>query len=78
MAAVAAVDDEDGVQWRRWGGRSMSASAFNGSGDGLQIGDVEAKMAIDTSGVGWLEAKMAIDTSGVAGGDSGRQRLTRR
>jgi len=62
VAAVAAVDDEDGVQWRWWGGRSMAASAFNGGGDGLQIGDVEAKMAIDTSGVGWLEAKMAIDT----------------
>jgi hypothetical protein len=78
--AVAAVDDddEDGVQWRRWGGRSMAASAFGGGGDGLQIGNVEAKMAIDTSGGGWFEAKMAIDTSGVAGGDSGCQRLTRR
>jgi len=24
---VAAVDGEDGVQWRRWGGRSMAESA---------------------------------------------------
>jgi hypothetical protein len=29
-AAVVAVDDEDGVQWRRWGGRSMAAAAFDG------------------------------------------------
>ncbi len=50
----------------------MAAAAFDGGGDGLRIGDVEAKMAIDTSGGGWFEAKMAIDTSGVAGGDSGR------
>jgi hypothetical protein len=56
----------------------MAASAFDGGGDGLQIGNVEANMAIDTSGGGWFEAKMAIDTSGVAGGDSGCQRLTRR
>ena len=57
---------------------------FNGGGSvqwqqcsyGLRIGDVEAKMAIDTSGGGWFEAKMAIDTSGVAGGDRGHQRLT--
>ena len=26
-AAVAAVDGEDGVQWRQWGGRSMAKSA---------------------------------------------------
>ena len=52
VAAVAAVDDEDGVQWWRWGGRSMVMAAFDGSVDGLWIGDVEAKMAIDTiSGV---------------------------
>ena len=78
VVAVAAVDDEDGMQWRQWGGRSIAAAAFGGGGggDGLRIGDVEAKMAIDTSGGGWFEAKMAIDTSGVAGGDSGRQRLT--
>ena len=25
--AVAAVDGEDGVQWRRWGGRLMAESA---------------------------------------------------
>ena len=29
-AAVAAVDDEDDVQWRRWGGCSMAAAAFDG------------------------------------------------
>jgi hypothetical protein len=29
-AAVPAVDDEDGVQWRRWGVRSMAAAAFDG------------------------------------------------
>ena len=57
------------------GGRSMAAAAFDGGGYGLQIGNVEAKMAIDTSGGGWFEAKMAVDTSSVAGGDSGRQRL---
>ena len=63
VAAVAAVDDEDGVQWRRWGGHSMAAAAFDGGGDGPRIGDVEANMAIDTSGGGWFEAKMVIDTS---------------
>jgi hypothetical protein len=78
VVAVAAVDDEDGMQWRRWGVGSMAAAAFGsgGGGDGPRIGNVEAKMAIDTSGGGWFEAKMAIDTSGMAGGDSGRQCLT--
>ena len=57
------------------GGRSMAAAAFDGGGDGLRIGDVEAKMAIDTSSGGWFKAKMAIDNSGVVGGDSGRQHL---
>jgi hypothetical protein len=28
------VDDEDGVQWRRRGGRSMAAAAFDGDGGG--------------------------------------------
>jgi hypothetical protein len=34
VVAVAAVDDEDGVQWRRWRGRSMAAvaGAFDGGG----------------------------------------------
>ena len=27
VVAVTAVDGEDGVQWRRWGGRSMAKSA---------------------------------------------------
>jgi hypothetical protein len=76
VAAVAAVDDEDGVQWRRWGGHSMAAAAFDGGGNELRIGNVEAKMAIDTSGGRWFKAKMAIDTSGMMGGDSGHQRLT--
>ena len=73
--AVAAVDNEGGVQWWRWGGRSMAVAAFDGDGDGLQIGNAEAKMAItDAIGGGWFEANMAITTSGMAGGDSGRQR----
>ena len=41
MAAVAAVDDEYGVQWRWWGGGvqwRMVAAAFNRNGNGLQIG----------------------------------------
>ncbi len=76
VAAVAAVDDEDGVRRRRWGGRSMAAAAFDGGRYGLSIGDVEAKMVIDTSGGGWFEAKMVIDTSGVESGDSGRHHLT--
>ena len=44
----------------------MAAAAFNGGGDGLRIGNVEAKMTIDTGGGGWFEGKMAIeeDTSG--------------
>jgi hypothetical protein len=29
VTVVAAVDNEDGVQWRRWGGRSMTAAAFD-------------------------------------------------
>ena len=27
VVVVVAVDGEDGVQWRRWGGRSMAESA---------------------------------------------------
>ncbi len=61
-----------GGQWR-W--RAMVAAVFNGGGDGLRIGDVEAKMAIDANGGGWFEAKMVIDNSSVAGGDSGCHRL---
>ena len=30
MAAVAAVDDRDGIQWRRWQWCSMAAAAFDG------------------------------------------------
>ena len=29
-AAVAAVNDEDGVQWQRGGGASMAVAAFDG------------------------------------------------
>ena len=54
----------------------MAAAAFDGGGDGLRIGNVEAKMAIDSIGGGRFEAKMVIVTSGVAGGDSRRHRLT--
>ena len=32
VVAMAAVDDEDGVQWRRKGGRSMAVAAFDGNG----------------------------------------------
>jgi hypothetical protein len=74
VVAVVAVDDEDGVQWRRWGGRSMAVAAFDGGGgNGLRIGNVEAKMVIDAIGGGWFDVNMAIDTSGVAGGDNGHQ-----
>jgi hypothetical protein len=30
VAVVAVVDDEDGVQCQRWGGRSMAAALFDG------------------------------------------------
>jgi hypothetical protein len=51
--AVAAVDDEDGVQWRRWGGCSMAAVAFDSKGDGLWIGYGKGRMANDTSVGRW-------------------------
>ena len=31
VAAVAAVNNEEGVQWRQWGGRSMAAAVFDGA-----------------------------------------------
>ena len=37
VAAAAAVDYEDGIQWRWWGECSMVA--FNGDGDGLRVAD---------------------------------------
>jgi hypothetical protein len=43
-------------------GRSMAVAAFDGGGDGLRIGNVKAKMV--------------IDTNSAVGGDRGRQRLT--
>ena len=58
------------------GSMAMVATAFDDGGYGLRMGDVEVKMAIDTSGGGWFEAKLEIDTSSLAGGDSGRQCLT--
>jgi hypothetical protein len=62
VAAVAEVDDEDGVQWRqRGGGAFMAAAAFDGGIGGLRIGNVEAKMAIDTSGGGWRQRASAFD-----------------
>ncbi len=30
VVAVAAVDNEDGIQWRRWQGRLMAVTAFDG------------------------------------------------
>jgi hypothetical protein len=42
-------------------------TAFNGGGDGIRIGDVKAKMAIDTSGGGWRRWATAFD-----GGDGRR------
>ena len=43
------------------GGRSMAAAWFDGGVDGLRIGHVEAKMAIDTSGGGWRQRASAFD-----------------
>jgi hypothetical protein len=34
VVAPVAVDDEDGVQWRRRGGHSMTAAAFDSNGAG--------------------------------------------
>jgi hypothetical protein len=31
VAVVAGVENEEGVQWRRWGGHSMAAAAFDGA-----------------------------------------------
>ena len=45
----------------------MAAAAFDGGGDGLRIGDAEAKMAIGTSGGGWRQRASAFD-----GGDGRR------
>ena len=42
-----------GVQWRQ--------QIFDGVGNGLRIGDVEAKMAIDTSGGRWRQRASAFD-----------------
>ena len=52
------------------GGRSMAAAAFDCGIDGMRIGDVEAKMAIDTSGGGWRQRASAFD-----GGDGRRWSL---
>ncbi len=49
------------------GGRSKAAAAFDGGVDGLRIGHVEAKMAIDTSGGGWRQRASAFN-----GGDARR------
>ena len=43
------------------GGQSMAVVVFDGDIDGLRIGDVEAKMAIDTSGGGWRQRASAFD-----------------
>ena len=44
------------------GGQSMAVVVFDGDIDGLRIGDVEAKMAIDTSGGGWQKRASAFDS----------------
>ena len=50
VASVAAIEDEDGVHGGGGGGgRSMVAAAFDGSSDGLQIGNVEGKMQLTPS-----------------------------
>ncbi len=53
VAAVAAVDDEDGVQWWRRGALNGGSSVRRRWRWGLQIGDDEAMMEIDISGGGW-------------------------
>jgi hypothetical protein len=63
VAAVAAMDNEDGIQWRRWGGRSMAVAAFNSNGNGLRIGNSETKMAINTSSGRWQWRASAFDSS---------------
>jgi len=45
----------------------MAVAAFDGGVDGLRIGNVEAKMAIDTIGGGWQQQVSAFD-----GGDGRR------
>ena len=64
-AVVAAVvDDEDGVQWQRWGvGCSMAVAAFDGNGNVLQIGNGEAKLTIDTNRGGWQRQLSAFASS---------------
>jgi len=34
MQVAATVDDEDGFQWWRRGGRTMATAAFDGNGGG--------------------------------------------
>jgi hypothetical protein len=45
----------------------MAVAAFDGGIDGLRIGNVEAKMAIDTIGGEWRQRASAFD-----GGDGRR------
>ena len=53
------------------GGRSMAAAAFDCGVNGMRIGNVEAKMVIDTtSGGGWRQRASAFD-----GGDGRRWSL---
>ena len=55
VAAVVAGDDKDSIQRWHWGGGGVNrgGAAFDGNGNGLWIGNCEAKMVIDTSGGGW-------------------------
>ena len=50
---MAAVDNDNGIEWRWWGGAFNSAAVFDGNGDGLQLSNGKAKMAIDTSSGGF-------------------------
>ncbi len=50
-----------------WGGRSMVAAVFDGGGNELRVGNVEAKVAIDTCGGGWRQQASAFD------GDNGQR-----
>ena len=65
VATVAAVDNEDGIQW--WWAMKM---AFNGSGSvqrqrwwGLRISNAKVMMEIDISGGGWQRRASAFDSS---------------
>ena len=43
VAVVAGVENEEGVQWRRWGGHSMVGAAFDGATQQLAGAQREAE-----------------------------------